>query len=61
MFINNAEVYLFSDQPATCPICGSRTDIIFEEQCSIEKKQVHECLNSSCKYEFVLEEDIYVK
>ncbi len=28
--IDYFDVYIFSDRPATCPICGSRSEIILD-------------------------------
>jgi hypothetical protein len=28
--IDYAEVYTYTDQPATCPKCGSRTEVIMD-------------------------------
>lgn len=49
------KVFLYSDQPTTCPKCGSRTEIIFDLSHSINQSQVHQCL--TCKSEFVMQSD----
>lgn len=47
---SNLEVYLISDQPTTCGLCGARTDFVVEE----DGTQVHQCLNKDCKYRFIV-------
>ena len=42
--------YIMGDQPATCPLCGSRTEFIVLGK----KREQHKCLDPDCKYEFVL-------
>ncbi len=56
-FINNDEVYLNTAQPTSCPICGSRTEILFEWHVRPEYRQQHKCLDSSCCFEFFTEKD----
>jgi len=51
------EVYIFNDQPATCPNCGARTEIIVDLFESIEQTQRHKCLSSICRFEFVMQND----
>lgn len=46
------DFYLLSDQPTTCPKCGSRTE--FQNVLDV---QVHKCFNSSCGYEFLTEQE----
>jgi hypothetical protein len=50
-------VYLYSDQPTTCPKCGSRTDIIMDLSHSTDQTQVHKCLAHECEYEFVIQSE----
>jgi len=38
------ETYLRSEQPTTCPLCGSRTDIVLDLSHTIEQTQIHQCL-----------------
>ena len=56
--IDYFKVYIFNDQPTTCPKCGSRTEItldLFETQ---EQTQHHNCLSVNCKFEFVMQKDV---
>jgi hypothetical protein len=45
------EIFIGTDQPATCPKCGSRTEILKEEI----KYQHHKCPIENCSLEFTLE------
>ena len=55
------DVFLCCDQPATCPKCGSRTNIFGDVRIEQKEKsttiQLNECPNEQCKYIFVLESD----
>jgi hypothetical protein len=55
--MNDLNIYLMGDQPPTCPICGVRTEIIFEVLES-PFTQFHICKAMDCRYNFLLEEDI---
>jgi len=56
-----SEVYLYTDQPTTCPKCGVRTDIVLDLAYTVEKTQLHKCLSKYCGFEFVVEEDVNPK
>ncbi|MEI7583462.1 hypothetical protein [Runella sp.] len=55
--IDYLEIYTFSDQPATCPKCGSRTEITLDLFKTPEQTQHHKCLSDKCGYEFVIQKD----
>ncbi len=38
------ETYYYSDQPTTCPKCGSRTDVFLDMPHTMSVVQVEECL-----------------
>ncbi len=57
MMIDYSEVYTYSDQPATCPICGARTEIMLELIDTPELTQHHKCLSINCSFEFVMQKD----
>lgn len=52
-----SKIYIYSDQPATCPKCGSRTEIISDMAHIRYSIQIHQCCIRGCEYEFVLEEN----
>jgi len=57
MTINNFdEVYIYSDQPTTCPKCGSRNEIIRSLSDTMQT-QLPKCNFKNCNYEFVMQED----
>lgn len=50
---NELDTFLMTDQPATCPKCGARTD--FQEVSKDEGIgviQIHQCFDEKCKYKF---------
>jgi hypothetical protein len=49
------EVYIFSDQPTTCPQCGTRTEITLDLFETPEQTQSHKCPSPKCGFEFVME------
>ena len=53
--LNFSEVFIYTDQPTTCPKCGSRTDFILDLSHTVEQTQIHQCLDDSCKFEFVMQ------
>lgn len=50
--INFHQIYDLSDQPTTCPKCGTRTEIIMELKLKTKGIQVHRCLGKNCTFEF---------
>lgn len=55
--VNYFEVYIFSDQPTTCPKCGSRSDIVLDLSHTNSKTEIHQCLLQNCNYEFIMQFD----
>lgn len=51
------EVFLFNDQPTTCPICGNRTEIIFECYRRGVFSEIHVCLTKECQFQLIMEAD----
>ena len=45
--------YLLTDQPTTCPICGTRTEMLADFLHTSNLLVVERCLNSRCKYVFL--------
>jgi len=56
--VNINEVYIYGDQPTTCPKCGRRTEIVVDLYFTVEKTQLHKCKSKRCEYEFILQVDI---
>lgn len=52
-----SEIFIYSDQPATCPNCGSRSEIILEIPQTKYQTQIHKCINIKCKKEFEMQYD----
>jgi rRNA maturation protein Nop10 len=55
VMVDYSEVYTYSDQPTTCPKCGSRTEIKLDLYFTKEQIQQHKCLSVKCGYEFVMQ------
>jgi hypothetical protein len=55
--INFSEVFIYSDQPTTCPKCGLRTEIFLDLSYTKEQTQIHKCHSASCQFEFVMQND----
>ena len=51
------KVYDLSDQPTTCPKCGTRTEILLELKLKTKGFQIHRCLGKNCTFEFSAEDD----
>jgi len=52
-----SEVYIYSDQPVTCPKCGARTEITLDLFSTPEQTQHHTCLSVKCRFMFVTQND----
>ena len=55
--IDYFDLYTFSDQPTTCPKCGTRTEITLDLFLTQEQTQHHKCLSASCFFEFVMQNE----
>jgi len=53
--IDYSDVYCYTDQPATCPKCGSRTEFTLDLFETPEPTQHHLCLSPNCGFEFVMQ------
>ena len=49
--------FMMTDQPSTCPYCGSRTEIISDLFHTNLKAQVNKCFSEKCISIFVEVED----
>ena len=56
--INFLDVFIYSDQPVTCPSCGSRTEILLDFSHTKQETQIHKCYSDECNFEFVIQNDI---
>jgi len=52
-----SEIFIYSDQPATCPNCGSRSEIMLELSQTESHTQIHKCMNIKCVHEFEIQYD----
>lgn len=56
MLKKELEVFLFNDQPTTCPLCGNRTEIISVKE--EENSEMHVCLTKECQFLFIMKVDL---
>ena len=52
------DIYLFTDQPTTCPKCGNRTEILIDFYDHLYKTQLYECMTINYGFQFLIEEDL---
>jgi len=55
--IDFSTIYIYSDQPTTCPKCMSRSEIILDLSHTKDETQVHRCNLKTCSFEFVMQYD----
>ena len=53
--IDYSDVYIYSDIPTTCPLCGRRSEVILDLSHTTNKIEVHKC--PDCAYEFIMQYD----
>lgn len=52
-----SEIFIYSDQPVTCPNCGSTSEIMLDLAHTKYQTQIHKCMNIKCEYEFKMQYD----
>lgn len=55
--IDFSQVFIYSDQPTTCPKCGLRSEIILDLSHTKDVTQIHKCPNEKCEFQFVMQHD----
>lgn len=55
--VDYSEVYIYSDQPTTCPKCGTRSEVVLNFAHTSDKTEVHLCPDNNCNYEFIMQYD----
>lgn len=55
--INRKLIFLMSDQPTTCPKCGTRTDLLLDMLHTNARWTIEECLNPGCRFIFFSADD----
>lgn len=53
------EIFLMNDQPFTCPHCGARCEELADFYHTNAKSGIQYCLNDSCGFIAIGEEDEY--
>jgi transcriptional regulator NrdR family protein len=53
-----SEIFIYSDQPITCPYCGADSEIVLDLSHTTDQTQIHKCINSKCEYRFVMQYDV---
>lgn len=51
------EIFIMTDQPITCPICGTRVEVLDEFEMDGLLSQLCKCPNVECRYSFIEQED----
>ena len=51
------DIFIMTDQPITCPLCGARAEIIYEFEMDELQSQLCECPNIECRFVFIIQED----
>jgi len=51
------EIFLMTEQPVTCPICGARAGIMIEFEMDKLSSQLCNCSNGHCRFVFIQQED----
>ena len=51
------EIFIMTAQPITCPLCGTRGEIMYEFEMHGLLSQLCECTNVKCRYVFIEQED----
>lgn len=47
------DIYILTDQPTTCGLCGTRSTYIELMTLNREYYELHKCIDAACSYEFV--------
>jgi hypothetical protein len=55
--VDFSEVFIYSDQPTTCPKCGVRSELVLDLSHTKDETQIHKCPKHNCEYEFVMQFD----
>jgi hypothetical protein len=46
------DIFIMTDQPVTCPLCGARAEIIHEFKANDLQTQLCKCPEKDCQYLF---------
>lgn len=55
--IDYSEVYIHSDQPTTCPKCGTRSEIVLNFSHTKNQTEIYLCTKEKCEYQFIMQYD----
>jgi hypothetical protein len=55
------DIFIMTDQPVTCPLCGARAEIILEFKEDDIPAQLCKCPNTDCQYLFIEQEDVFLE
>lgn len=55
--IDYKDVFIYSDQPTTCPKCQWRSEIIMDMAHTNKGTEIHLCINPACHFEFIMQQD----
>jgi hypothetical protein len=55
------DIFIMTDQPVTCPLCGARAEIIREFKEGNLSSQLCKCPNADCQYSFIEQENLFLE
>jgi hypothetical protein len=55
------DIFIMTDQPFTCPLCGARAEIIREFKVDDLSAQLCKCADKDCQYLFIEQEDVFLE
>lgn len=55
------EIFVMTEQPITCPLCGTRVEIMYEFEMDALLSQLCKCPNIKCRYIFIEQEGVACK
>ena len=51
-------VFLYGDQPTTCPLCGARSYVLLDLGHTFLKTEIHKCQDPKCRFTFIMEMEL---
>jgi hypothetical protein len=55
------KIFIMTEQPVTCPLCGARAEIIREFKEGDSSGQLCKCPETDCQYLFIEQEEVFLE